>query len=347
MKAVIKTSTGLGNIKYMEVEEPKFSSDQILVKVKAAGLCGTDVSLYDWTNTIVEGYNPPTPVIMGHEFAGEVVGVGEDTEGFVVGDRITANPVVSCGNCHLCQQGRANICTNRTLLGLQKNGVFAKYVAIPYEAAYKLPDNISYQIGALSEPLCVVIHALERVPVNPGDVVVIVGAGPLGLLLSLMAQVAGAGRVIVTGLEVDQLRLKVANQLGAEAVNIDTEDLEEKVLEVTKGVGADIVFETAGQPSAVLQSLKVVRRGGKVGLLGIPHALTEINTASLVLGEIDVIGIRAYTPLTWRRCQSIWRVIDTERLKRIVTHTLPLKEVEQGISLIKNRRGIKVLLIPE
>jgi len=175
-------------------------------------------------------------------------------------------------------------------------------------------------------------------------VVVIVGAGPIGLLLMLMVQTVGASRVVVTGLGIDQSRLKVANRLGAEIINIEVEKPEKKILEITQGLGADVVFETAGHPSAVLQSLRLVRKGGRVGLVGLPHASTQINTASLAFKEIDLIGIRAYTPLTWKKNQKILPKIN---LTQIITHSLPLREVAQGINLVKERKGIKVLLVPE
>jgi len=344
MKAAIKMKKGPGNLEVVETDDPKITSEELLVEVKAAGVCGTDISMYDWTPTITQGYNPPLPLIMGHEFSGMVAEVGKGTKGFSVGDRVTANPIVRCGHCFFCQTGKFNICNNRATLGFRRQGVFAKYVSIPYANAYKLSDQVSYELGALTEPLCVAIRATERVSPECGDTVVIVGAGPIGLLLSLLVKLMGAAHVIVTGLRVDEMRLEVARKVGMETINVDEEDPGERILELTHGLGADIVLETAGHPTAVLQSLKLVRRGGRVGLVGLPHAPTNVDTATLlVLREVDLIAVLPPSLIGWQRSQQILTKLNPELL---ITHILPLEEAVRGINLVKERKAIKVLLKP-
>jgi len=282
MNAFVKVMPEVAGVEYLEMDAPRIKPDQVLIQVKAAGVCGTDVHLYDWADNIVREYKPKLPLIMGHEFAGAIAEVGSEAQRWKVGDRVTAFPVLYCGECFFCRNGQQNICDSRPLLGLGANGCFAEFVAVRSANVYRLDEAIPFDVGALSELACVGMHAIERIRLNGAKNIAVVGCGPLGLMLAILAKHSGAAQLFVTGLESDRVRLEIARQLGATAVQVPASDARELILSRTNGLGADIVFETAGVPAGVLQSMEIVRKGGKVSILGQGHGTTEIHGGIVV-----------------------------------------------------------------
>jgi len=345
MKAVLKTQPGPGNIAYTDFKDPDVAPGQVLIEVRAAGICGTDMSLYDWPESMVQEFKPELPVVMGHEFSGVVSALGAGITRFKVGDRVTANPVMYCGVCYYCRAGQPGICDNRPLLGMRLNGCFARYIAVREENVFPLPPQVSFETGAMNEVLCVALHALERVPVGLGDTVVVVGAGPMGLLVLLGAQAAGASRLVITGLGVDRDRLKVAASLGAHTILADESDPAKIVRDLTRGLGADVVFECAGHPTGVPQALNLVRKGGRIGVLGMGSGESSFNTAMLSQREIEMVGIRAYDPKVWHRSYDVL-ASGKVPLEKVITHRLPLEEAARGLELMKSKEGLKILLTP-
>jgi threonine dehydrogenase-like Zn-dependent dehydrogenase len=346
MKAIVKTAPGPGNVAYTDFPDPELLPGHALIEVRAAGLCGTDLSLYKWTDSMAGQFRPRIPVVMGHEFAGVVAQVGPGVTGLHAGDRVTANPIMYCGRCYYCKAGRQSICEDRPLLGLGLNGCFARFVTVRQENIYLLPPEVSFEAGAMSEILCVALHALERVSVGPGDTVVVVGPGPLGFLVLLAARAAGASRLILTGLAADSDRLKVAASLGAHAIEVDATDPAEAVRGLTRGLGADVAFECSGHPSGVPQALGLVRKGGKIGVLGMGNADSSFNTAVLSYREVEMVGIRAYDPTTWHRSRDVL-VSRQFPLEILITHRLPLQEAARGIELMESRQGLKIMFTPD
>jgi len=342
MKAVSKTAPGKGNVEVVDAPKPQIKDNEALVEVQAAGLCGTDVSLYDWPRMIVDNFNPPLPVIMGHEFSGCVVEVGDKVTRVKPGDRVTANPIHYCGQCWFCQTGQTNICDNRPILGMQLDGCFAEYVKLRADNLYPFPDSVSFDTAAVSELLSVAIHGVERVGLRVGENAAVVGPGSVGLMLLVVALAAGAQNIIVVGTKHDQDRLKVAESLGGIPINVDENDPVQTVMDLTGSMGMDVVFEAAGHPSAVLLSLDMVRKGGRVGLLGMPHDKTEIQTTSW---EKSLISCRAYTPETWRKTINLLSGLQAS-IQRIISHRLPFEKAADGISLMKSRGCGKILLTP-
>lgn len=345
MKAIVKTAPGPGNLVYTDFQEPEARPGHVVIEVKAAGICGTDMSLYAWAEPMVREYRPQPPLVMGHEFAGVVCEAGNGVTGFKVGDRVTANPIMYCGTCYHCRSGRPSICDSRPMLGLGLHGCFAQFVAVRQENVFPIPPAVPFETAAMTEVLCVILHALERVPVGPGDTVAVVGPGPLGLMALLGARAAGASQLILTGLAVDRDRLRIAGSLGAHTIVVDEADPAEAVRALTRGLGADVVFECAGQSSGVPQALALVRKGGRIGALGQGYADSTFNTAVLSYREAELIGIRAYDPKTWHRSYD---VLASGRipLERLVTHRLPLEEAVRGIELMKSRQGLKIVFTP-
>lgn len=342
MKAVAKIAPGKGNMEVIEVPKPKITDHEVLIEVHAAGLCGTDVSLYDWPQMIVENFNPPLPIIMGHEFSGTVAQVGDKVTRVKVGSRVTANPIHYCGRCWFCQTGQPNICDDRPILGMQMDGCFAEFVKLRSENIYVFPDSVSFDVAAVSELLSVAIHGTERVGLQAGENVAVVGPGSVGLMLLVVALAAGARNVMVAGTKNDRIRLKIAESLGAIPICVDEKDPIQAAMDLTGGMGMDVVFEAAGHPAAVIQALDMARKGGRVGLLGMPHKKTEIQTTSW---EKSLISCRAYTPETWRKTINLLPILENS-IQKIITHRLPFAQASEGIAMIKNQDCCKVLLTP-
>ncbi len=346
MKAIVKTEPGPGNIAYTDFPDPTVQPGQVVVEVRATGLCGTDLSLYHWTESTVRQFRPEPPLVMGHEFSGVVSDVGPGVTGFRVGERVTANPIMFCGHCYYCRSGRHSICDDRPILGMRLNGCFARFVAVRQDNVYPVPKEVSFEAAAMSEVLCVALHALDRVPVGPGDTAVVVGAGPLGFLILLAARAGGASRIVMTGLGADRERLKVATALGAHTIVADEMDPAQAVCELTRGLGADVVFECTGHPSGVPQALGLVRKGGRIGVLGMGHGESSFNTAILSYREVELIGVRAYDPKVWHRSYDVLASRQFP-LEDLVTHRLPMQEAERGIELMTSRQGLKVMFTPD
>jgi threonine dehydrogenase-like Zn-dependent dehydrogenase len=345
MKAVVKTQAGPGNLAYTDFKDPAVQPGQVVIEVRATGLCGTDLSLYHWSEPTVRQYQPEPPLVMGHEFSGVVAEVGAGVTGLRAGDRVTANPIFFCGRCYYCQSGRHSICDDRPMLGMRLNGCFARFVSVRQENVYPVPPEASFEAAAMSEVLCVALHTLDRVPVGPGDTVAVVGAGPLGFLILLGARAAGASRLVMTGLAADRDRLEAAMRVGAHAIVVDERDPADAVRDLTRGLGADVVFECTGHASGVPQALGLVRKGGRVGVLGLGHADSSFNTAILSYREVELIGVRAYDPKTWRRSYDVLAGRQFP-LEDLITHRLPLEEAGRGIELMTSRQGLKVMFTP-
>ena len=345
MKAFLKTRPEPGGVEYLDWKMPEKERGDVLVQVKAAGICGTDLHIYHWSDNIVQEYKPKLPLVMGHEFAGVVMEVGSHAKDLKVGDRVTAMPILYCGECFYCKDGKQNICDHRPLLGLGVDGVFAEFISLRSSNVYRLDGRVSFELGALSELACVGLHAIDRARLKGGETVAVVGAGPLGLMLTILAKHAGAARVFTTGLEADRGRLEIAGRIGATAVFVEREDPKQQILEFTGGLEADVVFETAGTASGVLQSLNLARKGGRVGILGQGHEVAAIPTAMLCFREIELVGTRAYTPKDWKRVSAMLLNCE-EDLMKMITHCLPLPMAEKGIQLMESRQGLKVILLP-
>ena len=345
MKVFAKVRPEPGGAEFIDFDVPQFGPQEILIEVKAAGICGTDIHLYDWADRMVREYKPQLPVIMGHEFSGRIRDMGSQVKGFQAVDNVTACPILYCGRCHYCMNGQHNICNHRPQLGLGLNGGFAQFVAVREENVYKLDDTIAFDIGALSELTCVGIHAIEKIQLAPGDAVAVVGCGPLGLLMAILAGHSGAGSVFITGLKQDRERLELANKIGAEPIAVDQADPREYIFERTNGLGVDIVFESAGTPSGVAQSIDIVRKGGRVSILGQGHDSTEIATAMLSYREITLVGTRAYTKKDWDSVSDTL-LSAAEDLRHMITHRIPLEHTEEGIERMKARQGMKIIIEP-
>ena len=287
MKSLVLTEPKV--LRIQESPTPDLAADEALIRVKACGICGSDVHGYDGSS----GRRIP-PLIMGHEAAGVIEGMGAKVEGFSLGDRVTFDSTVYCGECEYCLEGKVNLCDRRMVLGVscgeyRRHGAFAEYVAVPSRILYKLPPSLPFEHAAMIEAVSVAVHAVGRVKFQPGDASVVVGAGMIGLLLVQAARAAGCDRVIAVDLDKD--RLKLAKELGAtKSINPLESDTIETILAATAGQGARVSFEVVGSTPTVETAIQATRKGGAVVLVGNLAPQVEFPLQSVVTREITLFG---------------------------------------------------------
>lgn len=274
---------------YTDQPEPVIGDDDVLVRVRACGICGSDVHGLDGST----GRRIP-PLIMGHEAAGVIAEVGRNVSGWKPGDRVTFDSTVSCGKCHFCRRGQVNLCDRRQVLGVscgeyRRHGAFAEYVAVPHHILYRLPDTLPFEHAALIEAVSIAVHAVNLTPVSLGDTAVVVGSGMIGLLALQAARAAGCSRVYAVDLE--DSKLELARRLGAEETfNPRSCDVVQEILARTGGRGADIALEAVGASSPIQKAIASVRKGGSVTLIGNITAKIELPLQQVVTREIRLQG---------------------------------------------------------
>jgi L-iditol 2-dehydrogenase len=274
------------------VPDPAIGPEEVLVRVEACGICGSDVHGYDGHT----GRRIP-PLIMGHEAAGVIAEVGPDVKQFSPGDRVTVDSTVYCGKCFYCRRGDVNLCDNRNVLGVscneyRRHGAFAEFVAVPQHIVYRLPDDLSFEQAAMIEAVSIAFHAVNRTPLKLGDTVVVVGAGMIGQLVIQTLREAGCGKLIA--IDLDDRKLQMAQQLGAdEGINANAPDLRGQVLERTHGRGSDLAFEVVGASAPFNTAVASVRKGGAVTLVGNLSPKVDMPLQQIVTREITLIGVCA------------------------------------------------------
>lgn len=347
MQAVVVTEPNVYSVE--TVEEPKPGPFELKCRVKAVTICGTDAHLLRGD---YPGFWPPEwPFIPGHEWAGEIVEVGPGAEelGWEVGDRVAGTSHNACGYCQKCVEGRYNLCENYGIFGLHRQyghnwqGAFAEYVVHGAKSVFPLPDELSFDEGALLDPASIALHTANRGGIRPGDTVVIFGPGPIGLLTADAARARGAGKVIVVG---RGERLAKAAAMGSNVIDYTEQDPVAAIREATGGLGADVVLECAGVPQTYQWSLEVVRKGGRIATVGIPVEDVKLSLQELVLYEFELVGARAsagemvaVTPLV---------VGGQIRVGELITHHFPLDDFAEAVDTFTERRdgALKIILRP-
>ncbi len=344
MNALVKTARGPGNLELRDVPLPHIKPDEVLIRVRACGICGSDLKIEDDRHP----YTPP--VVVGHEFAGEITEIGGSVDGWAVGDRVVSEQHThACGHCRHCLTGSAFACASKRAPGYFENGAFAEFIKVPQWLLHQIPGNINFVEAALSEPSAVAAHGmLERTRIEPEDVALVLGCGPIGIIAAKMAKIAGASKVIITGLDRDEsVRLSKAKELGIDhVVNIDRDDLASIVRELTDGEGADVVIELSGATSAIEQAFRLVRRLGRVGIIGQP-ATDEVTIPyrEALFRALTIVFSYSSKYTSWERVLSLFErgVIQPADF---ITHVLPLEMWEQGFELSRSGEAVKVVLEP-
>jgi len=273
----------------VDMPTPEIGDDDVLVRVRACGICGSDIHGYDGST----GRRIP-PLVMGHEAAGVIERVGRGVQGFEPGERVSFDSTVSCGTCPFCRRGQINLCDNRTVLGVscgdyRRHGAFAEYVAVPSRILYKLPDSLPFERAALIEAVSVAVHAVSRHVPKPDDTVVVVGAGMIGLLVIQVLKAKGPKDIVAV--DVDPRKLALAQRMGAtRTLNPKDNDLQAAVRGLTGGRGADVSFEVVGHGDTVLSAIRSLRKGGTIVLVGNLSPTVELPLQEVVSRELSVLG---------------------------------------------------------
>ncbi len=341
VKALVKTREGHGNLELLDKEVATPLDDKVKIKVHYAGICGTDIHTYEGH------YKVNFPVTLGHEFSGEIVEVGADVKDFKVGDRVTSETTFYvCNECEYCESKDYNLCNYRKGIGTQVDGAFTNYVIAREESLHHIPDEVSYQSVAMTEPLACAHHGVSKIQVNSGDVAVVMGPGPIGLLVAQVLKSKGA-IVVVTGLDNDKVRLDKAEALHMDyVVNLQQTDLKTYINGITDGYGADVVVECSGAVPAARQGLDILRKKGFYSQIGIfKDAEIPFDMEKVIQKEITVVGSRSQKPADWEPSLQLMAdgLVNAEAL---VTKIYDISKWDEAYQHLKSGEGIKALLKP-
>ena len=339
MKAIVKAGPGPG-LEVRDVPRPKCGPNDVLIKVHHAGVCGTDLHIAEW-DAWAQGRIKP-PVTLGHEFAGEIVETGEDVgDAFKPGQLVTAEGHIICGYCLQCRTGNGHICQRTKIIGVDVNGAFAEYHAMPASNVMRL-DGIPTEIGAIMDPMGNAFHTVLTAEIA-GSVVLVLGCGPIGCFAVGIAKAAGARAVIAV--DVNPKRLELATRMGATRALPPGRDVEQAVMDLSEGSGADVVCEMSGAPPALHSAFQLVRYGGRVQLLGIPAGEVPVNFATEIIFKgitlYGVIGRKMYE--TWHQMQRFLKSGSFDPTP-VITHRYPLERIDDAIAAIKSGDAGKVIL---
>ncbi|MEN2984505.1 MAG: zinc-dependent alcohol dehydrogenase family protein [Dictyoglomaceae bacterium] len=327
-----------GKLVLRECPKPFIKSSEVLIKVLAAGICGTDLHIFSG-----KGYGKPN-IIRGHEFSGKIVEIGSEVKGFKIGDLVAIDPNISCGNCYFCRRGEVHLCENLKALGVDLDGGFSDYCAVPYDKLYKLPAGVSPEEGAMMEPCACALHGIEKIKIKPGDTVLVIGGGALGLILLQLAYIYGASKVFLS--EPVKEKREIAESFFAHTFDPQKEDVASEIRKLT-GVGVDIAIEAVGRADTVELAINSVRRGGKVLIFGVADQkeILNISPFDIYYKEITLMG-SFVNPYTNSRALEL---IANKRIdvKRIISHKFPLKEIHKAVETGLSGKALRILIVWE
>lgn len=326
-------------VEIQDVEIPKIKDDEVLIKVKTVGVCGSDLHIFQGTHA----FRKP-PVILGHEVAGDIVEVGKNVTKFKVGDRVTVEPHLGCGECEHCNDDLVNICLNKKAPGTADwIGTFAEYFNANESVVYKIADDVSYELGTLVEPLAVGVHAINRISVPEKDTIAILGSGTIGLLTLVAAREAGYKNIICT--DTQAFNLDTAKKQGAKLVlNPLVDDVEAEIKAFTKGKGVDVAIVCAGAPNIIDQASAIVKRRGEVGVVAMITEQIPVDTYKFVFNEINLFGAMTYETKDFLKATDM--INNGLDLTDFITQRLPLEKTEEALNILMDKKEnvVKVLI---
>jgi (R,R)-butanediol dehydrogenase / meso-butanediol dehydrogenase / diacetyl reductase len=337
MKALVYTPND--KIEVIEMPKPDLKSGEVLIKVKLAGICGSD--MVAWQG----GFARITkPVILGHEFTGEIAEYHDDQAGkLAIGTRVVVEPIDSCGECDPCKNGHYNVCRSLKVIDLDRDGGFAEYVSVPYNRVHAIPDSLTYERAALCEPVTVAIHMIARTGMKFGDKVAIFGAGPIGLLTAVIAKKAGASKIIIT--DINDYRIALAKELGFEVIDGRSAEVKKLFMEQMGVEGADISFELAANLNTLDMAIDITKIRGTVLAGGIFKKLPTIDLQKITLQEQHLLGTRLYTYSDFDRAIDFLDRDDSP-VEKLITRQLGISEaIECGFYAIKNGEDVMKIII--
>ena len=338
MKALSKLHAKKG-LWMTDAEIPVAGPNDLLIKIRKTAICGTDMHIYAWDewsqNTI------PIPMIVGHEYVGEVIEIGHEVRGFELGDRISGEGHITCGHCRNCRAGRRHLCRNTVGVGVDRQGAFAEYLVIPAFNAFKIPDNISDDLAAIFDPFGNAVHTALSFNLT-GEDVLITGAGPIGIMAAAVAKHVGARHVVIT--DVNEYRLELARTMGAtKAINVTKDSIESTMKALGMSEGIDVGMEMSGVPDAFTSMLENMNHGGKIAMLGIPPNTMSIDWTQLIFKGLEIKGIYGREMFeTWYKMASL--IQSGLDLSPMLTHQFGVDDYLQGFELMESGKSGKVIL---
>lgn len=338
MKSLVKAKAEKG-IWLQDTPKPEVGHNDLLIKIRKTAICGTDMHIYNWDEWSQKTI--PVPMVVGHEYVGEVVGMGQEVKGFSVGDRVSGEGHITCGHCRNCRAGRVHLCRNTEGVGVNRPGAFAEYLVIPAFNAFKIPDNISDELASIFDPFGNAVHTALSFDLV-GEDVLITGAGPIGIMAAAVAKHVGARHVVVT--DINPYRLELAKKMGASrAVDVSKENLQDVMNELGMTEGFDVGLEMSGVPVALRDMLNKMNHGGKVAMLGIPPQDVAIDWNQVIFKGLVIKGIYGREMFeTWYKMASLLQSgLD---LSPIITHRFSVDDFQKGFDTMGSGHSGKVIL---
>jgi len=337
------------------VDVPKIGRNEVLVKVRAASICGTDVHIWDW-NLWAQNRVKKIPLIFGHEFAGEVIEVGSNVTSVQMGDMVSAETHIVDGTCYQCKTDRMHVCQHMEILGVDRDGTFAEYVALPERNAWKNDPNLDPTVASIQEPLGNAVQTVlpkDHIEDIAGKKVAVLGCGPIGLMAIAVVRALGAAKIFATAGGLNKLRMEMAEKMGADMVlsaREEGENIVKIIRDATGGNGVDVALEMSGSSMAVRQAFEMLTPGGRVSLLGILERPMEFDFNSAVVFKAatvyGILGRRMFQ--TWYQMKGLISNSDfRNKIASIITHRIPMRDVAKGMDLINSKQAGKVILEPK
>lgn len=338
MKALSKLKAETG-IWMTDAEKPKMGHNDLLIKIRKTAICGTDMHIYNWDDWAQATI--PVPMVVGHEYVGEVVDLGQEVRGFSIGDRVSGEGHITCGHCRNCRAGRVHLCRNTVGVGVNREGSFAEYLVIPAYNAFKIPDNISDELASIFDPFGNAVHTALSFDLV-GEDVLITGAGPIGIMAAAVAKHVGARHVVIT--DINPYRLELAEKMGAtRAVNVAEQKLEDVMSELGMTEGFDVGLEMSGVPVAFNSMLNNMNHGGKISMLGIPPSDMAVDWNQVIFKGLVIKGIYGREMFeTWYKMASL--IQSGLDISPIITHQFHIDDFQKGFDTMGSGQSGKVIL---
>lgn len=338
MKALSKLKAEPG-IWMTDVPKPELGHNDVMIKIRKTAICGTDVHIYNWDEWSQKTI--PVPMVVGHEYIGEIVEIGQEVKGFKIGDRVSGEGHITCGHCRNCRGGRTHLCRNTIGVGVNRPGCFAEYLVIPAFNAFKIPENIPDEIASIFDPFGNAVHTALSFDLV-GEDVLVSGAGPIGIMAAAVCRHVGARHVVIT--DVNDYRLELAKKMGVtRAVNVSRENLKDVMNELGMKEGFDVALEVSGAPAAFQTMLDTMNHGGRIALLGIPPASMATDWSQVIFKGLFIKGIYGREMFeTWYKMATL--VQSGLDLSPIITHEFSIDDFQKGFDVMRSGQSGKVIL---
>ncbi|MGF7482767.1 L-threonine 3-dehydrogenase [Providencia sp. SP181] len=338
MKALSKLKAEPG-IWMTDVPKPELGHNDVMIKIRKTAICGTDVHIYNWDEWSQKTI--PVPMVVGHEYIGEIVAIGQEVKGFKIGDRVSGEGHITCGHCRNCRGGRTHLCRNTIGVGVNREGCFAEYLVIPAFNAFKIPNNIPDEIAAIFDPFGNAVHTALSFDLV-GEDVLVSGAGPIGIMAAAVCRHVGARHVVIT--DVNDYRLELAKKMGvSRAVNVSRENLKDVMNELGMKEGFDVALEVSGAPAAFQTMLDTMNHGGRIALLGIPPASMATDWSQVIFKGLFIKGIYGREMFeTWYKMATL--IQSGLDLSPIITHQFSIDDFQKGFDVMRSGQAGKVIL---